>query len=100
GATLIYEPDTSRLSSTCAERLAQAGLQSMVMAPLAFESRTFGMLLVARRPTSAFSSPECEFLRQVSEHVGLAAHQAQLYSALQQAYDDLRQTQQTVMQQE
>jgi nitrogen-specific signal transduction histidine kinase/CheY-like chemotaxis protein len=30
----------------------------------------------------------------------LAAHQAQLYTALQQAYDDLRQTQQAVMQQE
>ena len=47
-----------------------------------------------------FSSADCEFLRQLSEHVALAAHQAQLYGALQQAYDDLRQTQQTVMQQE
>ena len=32
--------------------------------------------------------------------MALAAHQAQLHGALQQAYDDLRQTQQTVMQQE
>ena len=32
--------------------------------------------------------------------MALAAHQAQLYGALQQAYDDLRQTQQAVMQQE
>ena len=39
-------------------------------------------------------------MRQLSEHVALAAHQAQIYTALQQAYDDLRQTQQTVMQQE
>ena len=54
----------------------------------------------ARRAADAFSSGECEFLRQVSEHVALAAHQAQLYGALQQAYDDLRQTQQQVMQQE
>jgi len=30
----------------------------------------------------------------------LAAHQAQMYPSLQQAYDDLRQTQQTVTQQE
>ncbi len=36
----------------------------------------------------------------MSEHVALATHQAQLYGALQQAYDDLRQTQQAVMQQE
>ncbi len=36
----------------------------------------------------------------MSDHVALATHQAQLYTTLQQAYDDLRQSQQTVMQQE
>jgi signal transduction histidine kinase/CheY-like chemotaxis protein len=36
----------------------------------------------------------------LSEHVALAAHQAQLHTALQRAYDDLHQTQQAVMQQE
>ncbi len=34
------------------------------------------------------------------EHVALAANHAQLYGALQSAYEDLRQTQQTVMQHE
>jgi signal transduction histidine kinase/CheY-like chemotaxis protein len=43
---------------------------------------------------------ECEFLRQLSEHVALASHQAQLYGALRQAYDDLRQTQTAMMQEE
>jgi signal transduction histidine kinase/CheY-like chemotaxis protein len=46
------------------------------------------------------SSGECEFLRQLSEHVALAAHQAQLHGALQTAYEELRNTQQSVMQQE
>jgi C4-dicarboxylate-specific signal transduction histidine kinase len=55
---------------------------------------------VARRGPDAFTSAECEFLEHLSEHVALAAQQAQLYSALQQAYDDLHQSQQTVMQQE
>ena len=32
--------------------------------------------------------------------MALASHQARLYGILQQAYDDLRQTQHTVMQQE
>jgi signal transduction histidine kinase/ActR/RegA family two-component response regulator len=58
------------------------------------------MLVVARREPNSFSSADCEFLRQVSAHTALAAHQAQLYGALQRAYDDLRQTQQAVMQQE
>ena len=56
--------------------------------------------MAARSEAESFSSGECEFLRQLSEHVALAAHQSQVYAALQQAYDDLRQTQQTVMQQE
>jgi GAF domain-containing protein len=64
------------------------------------ESQVFGVLIAARRSAHGFSSGECEFLRQLGEHVALAAHQAQLYGALQQAYDDLRQSQQVVMQQE
>src|SRR5439155_6842337 len=54
----------------------------------------------ARRQTGGFTSPDCEFLRQLGEHVALAAHQHQLHTALQQAYDDLRQSQHIVMQQE
>jgi nitrogen-specific signal transduction histidine kinase/ActR/RegA family two-component response regulator len=36
----------------------------------------------------------------LSQHVAVAAHQTQLYSALEAAYEDLRQTQQVVMRQE
>jgi signal transduction histidine kinase/CheY-like chemotaxis protein len=60
----------------------------------------FGVLIVARRATNSFSSGECEFLGQLTEHVALAAHQTQLNAALQVAYEDLRQTQQAVMRQE
>ena len=97
---LVYEPDTGRVRFPFPERLARGGLGSLVMAPLRSESRVFGVLVTARREANAFSSAECEFLRQLSEHIALAAHQAQLYGALQQAYDDLRQSQQVVMQQE
>ena len=69
-------------------------------APLLFESQVFGILIAARREPNSFSSGECEFLQQLSEHVALASHQAETHCALVQAYDDLRQTQQTVMQQE
>ena len=97
---LVYEPDTVLLRFPFPERLARGGLGSLVMAPLKSESRIFGVLVAARRAAQAFSSAECEFLRQLSEHVALAAHQAQLYGSLQQAYDDLRQTQAAVMQEE
>ncbi len=98
--TQVYEPDSTAVPFPFPQRLARGGLKSLVAAPLLVESKVFGILIAARQRASSFSSGECEFLRQASEHVALAAHQAQLYSALQQAYDDLRQTQKAVMQQE
>jgi signal transduction histidine kinase len=97
---LVYEPDVLKVPFPFPQRLAGAGLRSVVIAPLIVESQVFGVLVCARLNPEAFSSGECEFLRQLSEHVALASHQARLYGALQQAYDDLRQTQHTVMQQE
>jgi signal transduction histidine kinase len=97
---LVYEPDVLQVHSPFPQRLAKAGLRSVVFAPLVVENQVFGVLVCARRRDQAFSSGECEFLKQLSEHVALASHQVRLYGALQQAYDDLRQSQHTVMQQE
>ncbi len=85
---LVYEPDIAEAQTPFSQRLASAGLRAMVAAPLFVESNVFGVLIAARRQAHGFSSGECEFLWQLSEHVALAAHQAQLYTALQQAYDD------------
>src|SRR5258708_2672267 len=97
---LVYEPDITDVKMAFPQKLAAAGLHSLVAAPLLVESKVFGVFVATRREPNSFSSGECEFLRQLSEHVALAAHQAQLHSSLQQAYDDLRQTEQAVMQQE
>src|SRR6185437_9655152 len=97
---LVYESDIRTSEFPFPKRLAKGGLAALVAAPLLVESQVFGVLIAARRQPESFSSGECEFLRQLSEHVALAAHQTQIYTALQQAYDDLRQTQQAVMQQE
>jgi signal transduction histidine kinase/CheY-like chemotaxis protein len=98
--TPVSEPDTSLVTSPLSQRLAQAGLRSLVVSPLKIDERVFAVLIVARRMAQGFSNGKMKFLRQLSEHVGLAAHQAQLYEALKQAYDDLQQTQHAVMQQE
>jgi len=97
---LVYEPDVGAIGFPFPQRFARAGIFSLVLAPLLLQKRVFGVLVVARRAPEAFSSSDCEFLRQLSEHVALATHQAQLYGALQQAYDELRQSQHTIMQQE
>jgi len=97
---LVYEPDIRDATFQFPKKLASVGLRSLVIAPLLVESTVFGVLVVARREPESFSSSDCEFLKQLSEHVALSAHQTQLHGALQQAYEDLRQSQQTVMQQE
>jgi signal transduction histidine kinase/CHASE3 domain sensor protein/FixJ family two-component response regulator len=97
---LVYEPNLAEVPFPFPQRLLRSGLGAFVVAPLLVESEVFGVLVTARRESDSFSSGECEFLRQLSEHVALAAHQAKLHNALQRAYDDLRQTQQAVMQQE
>jgi|HigsolmetaAR201D_1030396.scaffolds.fasta_scaffold04242_3 signal transduction histidine kinase/ActR/RegA family two-component response regulator/uncharacterized membrane protein affecting hemolysin expression len=97
---LVYEPDVRDVPFPFPQRLADGGLRSLVIAPLSVESNVFGAFISARREPHAFTSADCEFLKQLSEHVALAAHQAQLYNALQRAYDDLRQSQHAVMQQE
>ena len=97
---LIHEPETAEVGSAFTARFASAGLHSMVIAPLALESSVFGVLVATRRASHAFSSTDCEFLKQLSEHVALASHQAQLYGTLQHTYEDLRHSQQTVMQTE
>ncbi|MGC3979761.1 MAG: CHASE3 domain-containing protein [Steroidobacteraceae bacterium] len=98
--SLVYEPHLGSVPFPFPQRLARGGLNAMVAAPLLSENKVFGALITARRQAESFSSGECEFLRQLSEHVALAAHQAGLYGSLQTAYEDLRQTQQAVMQQE
>ncbi len=97
---LVYEPDVRAVEFPFPQRLAKGGLRSLAIVPLTVENRVVGLLIAARRTEASFTSADCEFLKQLCEHVGLATQQSQLYSALQQAYDDLRQSQHTVMQQE
>jgi signal transduction histidine kinase/ActR/RegA family two-component response regulator len=98
---LVYEPDIGRSAFPFPQRLARAGLNSLVIVPLMVErDAVFAVLVVARRAAQAFSSGECEFLRQLCDQVALAANQAQLHDSLSQAYENLKRTQQAVLEQE
>ena len=79
---------------------APATLRSIVAAPLIVEEKPFGVLVVARSQPNSFSEGETQFLETLCRHVALAAHQARLHTELQGAYDELRQTQNAVMQQQ
>ncbi|HSS15326.1 MAG TPA: PAS domain S-box protein, partial [Rhizomicrobium sp.] len=97
---LVYEPDIAEINFPFPRRLAGQGLRSLVITPLTIEAKVFGILLVARLKPDAFVSADCEFLNQLGEHVALAAHQAQLRRGLEEAYEDLKRTQQAILQQE
>lgn len=97
---LVYEPELLGVQCPLAQRLASAGIGALVAAPLLVESEVFGVLITGRKQPRSFSSGDCEFLRQLSEHVALATHQTRLHDALQTAYEELRHTQEAVMQQE
>jgi signal transduction histidine kinase len=97
---LVYEPDISRSRAHFPIQLASGGLRSLVIAPLSIENKVFGVLVAARRESDSFSSADCEFLLQLCQHLSLATHQAQLHSSLKNAYEDLRLSQKSMMQQE
>ncbi|RME39101.1 MAG: PAS domain S-box protein [Thermoflexia bacterium] len=97
----VFIPDLEKQrASYIAQSFASMGIRSGVGVPLMVEEKVFGVLFAARREPNAFSSAEATFLRALAEHVSLAAHHARLYQDLQAAYQELRQTQQAVMEQE
>ncbi|MGH7953412.1 MAG: ATP-binding protein, partial [Limisphaerales bacterium] len=97
---MVYAPDNSKRNMPISKKMARGGMLSTVGHPLIVEGKMFGLLVLARRTADGFSEAEREFIRGLSAHVALAIHQAQLYQDLQKAYNELRQTQQAVMQQE
>lgn len=99
GQTVSY-PDTVKGTAPFIEKMAGTGWRSVIAVPLMVEEKLFGVLIAARLKDDAFSSGDCEFLRMLSEHVALAAHQALLHRDLENAYNELRRTQATVLQQE
>ncbi|HEV2453690.1 MAG TPA: ATP-binding protein, partial [Verrucomicrobiae bacterium] len=97
---MVYVADVGKVELPLGKKNAEAGLLSAVGVPLVIEDKTFGLLVFMRRHRDGFSLAEREFIRGLSAHVALAIHQAQLYQDLQKAYNDLRRSQQSLMQQE
>jgi len=97
---LIYEPDTANVASAFTKRFTDAGLLTLALAPLNVDATAAGIFIAARRDRDSFTSADCEFLRLLSQHVALAGRQARLLADLERAYNEIRQTQSAVMQQE
>lgn len=97
---LIHEPDLALHASGLQRRIAASGLRSAVLTALHVEGETLGMLVAARGAVDGFVPGEIDFLEQLAEHVALAMRQADLHGQLRSAYDNLRRSQQVVLQHE
>lgn len=82
------------------QKLVQAGIHSGVFVLLTVADRPFGVLAVYRQAAYGFSPADLNFLQALGEHVSLAVQHARILEDLRRAYEDLRQTQRVVMQQE
>jgi len=97
---LVYEPEIAKTEEPLLKKLSEIHMGSAVVVPMMIEKKLFSILIAARVRANGFSAGECEFLRSLCEHVALAAHQARLHAQLKAAYDQLRKTQQAVLQHE
>jgi len=97
---LVYLPDTSSLQDACSRALHACGLNAVVFSPLMFEKRLLGIVVVGRAAANSVSRSETDFFEQLCEHIALAVQHTELFANLQRAYDDLRASQQTMLQQE
>lgn len=97
---IILEDLSSDDRLTPVERslLAQAGLQSAVIAPMLWDGELAGTLAVARKRRAAFDPRDAEFLARVANQVTAIVRMASLVDGLQSATERLSDAQaQTVM---
>lgn len=96
----VYCEELADVDALIPRKLSQAGFHSAVGIPLSVEGKVIGVLAAVRRQPAGFSREEVQFLETLTDHVALAANQASLHGKLRAAYEELRQTQQAVMQEE
>jgi len=97
---VLYRPDLRQSEHPLFQNIAQRGFHSFIALSLQTQEETVGVLVLLRREKDAFSPTEQDFLKQLGEHIALAAHHARLYQELESAYDELRQTRQAVLREE
>lgn len=75
------------------QALASAGMRSLAVVPVIADGRRIGLWAVGAREEDAFGPNQLELLNQVSGHLAIAIQNAQLYSEMEGALEQLRQSQ-------
>lgn len=92
--------DLAELNSEASKALIAEGYRSAVFCPLHVGKDFLGFLAASRNRPNSFTDEECTFLQRVANHLSIALHNAQLFEELQQACNELQQTQTMLVQQE
>jgi len=80
------------LSAVYRRQLRNARVRSQLVVPIQVRNLLWGLLVAHQCDRVRTWQPrECEFLEHIAEHLGVAVHQAQLYSELQQQKQTLEQ---------
>lgn len=99
GAPCVLE-DTREALVTSVQGLAERGILSLISVPINIDGSAWGTLTVGFREAHAPTPEQAEFLEAIASHLATAVKNAQLYTQLQAAYDELRETQRKAIQQE
>jgi PAS domain S-box-containing protein len=96
----IYCADLTHPPFPAQRTLVENDILSDLVAPIQSESEIIGAMALGRKERNAFSPDERAFIEDVSVHLGLAMKKAKMFTELRSAYDELRNTQRQIVQQE
>src|SRR5207253_7734654 len=98
--TPIIIDDTRQSPFVGADRFGARGILSLVAVPLQISDRLWGTLTIGFPTVHAATGDRVDFLTAIASHLGVAIKNAELYTEAQSAYEELRETQRRVVQQE
>lgn len=99
GETKVVD-NTLQSGTPYADLLIEEGLTSIVDIPLTTKGASIGVMCVSSLTPYKFSSEVVEFLTAIGNHIGVAVDNANLYKNIKEAYQDLREAQEQVVQAE
>ena len=99
GETKVVD-NTLQSGTPYVDLLIEEGLTSIVDIPLTTKGASIGVMCVSSLTPYKFSSEVVEFLTAIGNHIGVAVDNANLYKNIKEAYQDLREAQEQVVQAE
>lgn len=96
----VYFPDLRTIAFPLEHNLHQLGIGSLWIGPLVIDDVVFGSIITARKQTHGFSNSDRQFLEAVTRHLSVALHKHRILDQLKNAYEELRQTRQAIVEQE